>query len=134
MQQVVLKGPRACLPANLSNRWLDILKEQAEASKQEQETDIAELVSAVLVILVHKQGGTEISFTDTELQEYLDAYGLELSFESVSRRTSMDIEPATLNTILTDREVVMMQRPEGSAPRREPKPKPRARHRRRSRR
>lgn len=69
-----------------------------------------ELLAGVLHVLMAKNGFEMVSIEGSELMNTMELYALELSMEKVSRKTGFQCEPATLETIFTDRKVTMTTR------------------------
>lgn len=116
--EVLHASPESTLPCNLSDEWLNVLLEQsnkmANLDQLEDEDNspvCTELLAAVLHILMAKNGfEKEISMEETELLRTMEQYTMELAMEEVSRRTEFKCEPATLETIFTDRDVTVIKR------------------------
>ena len=105
-KEVLFRGPRACLPSSLDAYWLRELGRQGDALLVGGgDGHTVELLAVVLALLSHQRGGGEISVSEAELHEYVMRYALEISFESITRRTDMKVDAATLDTILTERDV-----------------------------
>jgi hypothetical protein len=100
--EVLGNGPEAALPCNLSDKWLDILVSQGE-DLQDEENSITELLAAVMHLLFYKNDCKEVSIDENQLLDYLETYKVELSFEEVCRKTEFRLNPATLDTVFTDR-------------------------------
>lgn len=102
--------PTACLPRNLSDVWLENLAASADRLLQnanEIEAD-ASLVVAVLVRILEAKsdGRSEVMKVPLEeFQQYVERYRFELALEEVQRKTDISYDPATLETILTERDV-----------------------------
>lgn len=118
--EVLDRGGEAILPRNLSDHWLGVLAKASEELLGEvgqegppgslggsHEDMNAIVVAAILAIVSAKEGGqSEIRLSWDELHDYLTHYCLELSLELVHRNTEVQYEQATLETILTDRDVL----------------------------
>lgn len=107
-REVLDRGPEACLPKNLSDKWLQYLSEQAEKILFEQSEDasMTGLMSVIVIILSAKQGcKNPISIGIEEILKLIHIYAAELALEDVSRKSSQKYEPATLANILDDRDV-----------------------------
>jgi hypothetical protein len=115
--EVMETGPESTLPCNLTDEWLDILLMQADKMANLEELDdeddspvCTELLAGVLQILMAKNGFEMVSMAESELMYTMELYALELGMEKVSRKTEFRCEPATLETIFTDRKVTMITR------------------------
>lgn len=102
--------PEAALPQHLSDAWLNMLSRDLENILQEENEDHT-YMTAPLALIVHilmgKHGNTkqEITFTEQELFGYLQDLRLEISIELIRRNTHFAPEPATLETIFTNRSI-----------------------------
>ncbi len=115
--EVMETGPESTLPCNLTDEWLDVLLMQADkmANLDESESEdgrpiCTELLAGVLHILMAKNGFEDVSIEESELMHAMEMYALELGMEKVSRETEFRCDPATLETIFTDRKVTMTTR------------------------
>ncbi len=115
--EVLHAGPESTLPCNLTDEWLDVLLMQADKMANLEESDYedgrplcTELLAGVLHILMAKNGFEMVSMAESELMYTMELYALELGMEKVSRKTEFRCEPATLETIFTDRKVTMITR------------------------
>ncbi len=105
------RGAEACLPRNLPDEWLEMAAQSAEDILDEAAVPAAEprgaiALAALLCILEAKKatgGSLEVSYE--QLHEYVNMYRIELSLELVHRHSDIKYEPASLNLILTDREI-----------------------------
>ncbi|HIM97759.1 MAG TPA: hypothetical protein EYM57_07675 [Gammaproteobacteria bacterium] len=57
-----------------------------------------------------KNGFEDFSIEEYELMHAMEMYALALGMEKVSRKTEFRCEPATLETIFTDRDVTVIKR------------------------
>ncbi|MBA6113519.1 MULTISPECIES: hypothetical protein [Pseudomonas] len=114
--EVLLSGQEASLPRNLSDFWLEEIQNQLERyfeslerspDEEDEGVDMALPLAAIVHILFAKNGGEEISETLEKLYEYFQDYRLELALEEISRKTDVISEPATLESIFTNREVLV---------------------------
>lgn len=113
--EVMDTGPESTLPCNLTDEWLDVLLMQADKMANLEELESAdgrpictELLAGVLHILMAKSGFEGVSIEESELMHVMEMYALELSMENVSRKTEFRCEPATLETIFTNRTVTII--------------------------
>ena len=101
--EVLNNGAEAALPCNLSDKWLNILVSQGENLPGD-ENSTTELLAVVLHLLFFKNDyKKEVSINEKQLLDYTEAYVIELSFEEICRKTEFKLNPATLDTIFTDR-------------------------------
>ena len=106
-EEVVRTGPESTLPVNLDDKWLNILSMQMERYFENGADDSLALpLLAVIHILTAKNAGEAVSASHDELFDYLCNYRIEIGLEEVRRKTEMELEPATLENILTNRKVV----------------------------
>lgn len=114
--EILSAGPEGSLPCNLPDEWLDLLSRQSnDLGRNEDDPCITELVAAVIHVLAAKKGPGEVNIQEAELMDCLEKYRLELSIEVISRRTNIKGEPATLETIFTDRKVEFVMRVSGGS-------------------
>ena len=108
---IVKKGAEACLPANLPDEWLKklLLNYESVYSGEEKETLSAPL-RAVMEIMFFKRQTNELNLSDKELMKLLGDYRLELAFEEVSRKTDIEVNPADLASIFTDRDIQLKRK------------------------
>jgi hypothetical protein len=106
--EVLDHGPEATLPKNLSDAWLSRLERDLEMLQYEQKEDHG-FLSAPLAVIVnilfgkHGNSASRLSFSEGELIKYLNHLRLEISLEVVRRHMGTGPEPATLDTIFTNR-------------------------------
>ena len=115
-EEVLDQGPESCLPKNLAHFWLGKLSTQANILLKDGtppgNTRYTELLAALIQILFHKNTNRSehaIEVALTELFEHCQNYAIELSLEEVYRKTEMKYNAATLDTILTNRDVNIWQ-------------------------
>lgn len=107
-REVLMAGQDSVLPVNLSDAWLDVLLIQAQAlHDQKDRPQFSELLAAVLKILFHRCATNELTLNESQLFKYLDLYSIELSMEKINRTTRIKTTAATMETILTDRNIEM---------------------------
>jgi hypothetical protein len=114
VKEVVQKDVKGLLPQNLSDKWLDVLSEEAEdfiniqeGILQDEKTTMSALVISVLTILEHQHGSTgSFEIAPEELTKCFQNYIIALSAEEISRKTYIKVEPPTLENIFSnDRQV-----------------------------
>jgi hypothetical protein len=101
-------GPAACLPRSLSDTWLHALIKSADdlIGGEAPSEDTALALAAVFTILQGSHRGEQMTNTDElTLLSILNDFRIELALELVHRSTDVRYEPATLQTIFTDRDV-----------------------------
>jgi len=108
--EVTDRGIDACLPCNLSDEWLSILADSADAMLGNSCADDASggACLAILLCLAEAKAGVSKSRTEIPLEklhQYCVRYRLELALEEIHRKTDIRYTPATLETILTERDV-----------------------------
>lgn len=112
-KEVLDHGPEAALPENLPDVWVKLLARDLEMFREGagEDNEGHSYLTAPLAIIVHILFGRkgknehEISFSDKDLFNYLDYLQFEISLEEIRRWTDISPEPATLETIFTDRKV-----------------------------
>ncbi|NWF12453.1 hypothetical protein HX785_02040 [Pseudomonas reactans] len=105
-KEVMQNGPESTLPCNLSDQWLEVLSAQLEDFFENDSDECLSLpMMAVLHILFAKSKGEAISETHNRLFDHLCNYRIELGLEEIRRKTDVSIEPASLESILTNRRV-----------------------------
>ncbi len=116
IDEVVAKGAEACLPSALSDEWLAAVARSAEVlmagfdgwtmGSEKAEPPGAIVLAALICILRAKNAdGEAIEVPDEQLQEYVKMYAMELSLEQIHRHTDIKYERASLDLILTDRDI-----------------------------
>jgi hypothetical protein len=117
-REVMSRGPEACLPHNLPDEWLTALAIATDAILFETSPDTkgpgvacvaAEMqevaVLALVAILSVKHGCAPFEVRLGEIEQHLTEFRLELALEGLQRQTDLAYEPATLDTIFTNRDV-----------------------------
>ena len=109
------------LPCNLDDYWLEKIADDLEAffvdeenQGEEVEPNLSAPLFLVLNILEYKEGCTgnfsgEIEVSTEDLFKYFRDYLIEVTLEIVSRRTDIKVESATLDTIFTERKVMIFK-------------------------
>jgi hypothetical protein len=112
LQQEVLSGPpEAALPSQLSDCWLELIARDLEMTvgDGEPEEGGGTYASAPLALITHllfgKRAGKEFALSYDEIYSLFCDLRVEISLEIVSRQTDIKVEPATLETIFSNREV-----------------------------
>lgn len=111
-KELLEREPSVCLPCNLTNEWLKYLAASADkllGNDNVDSDDADEAASlAVVIRLLNAKTGRQINENDTPLNElniYTQRFRIELALEEVHRNTEIRYVPATLETILTERDV-----------------------------
>jgi len=112
-QEVLDHGPEATLPANLPDKWIRLLSRDLDMLLSEvgNGNEDHRYLTAPLAIITHilfgKRGENEssVSFSEKDLVKFLDYLRFEIALEEVRRWTDISPEPATLETIFTNRKV-----------------------------
>lgn len=105
-REVLDQGPEAALPCNLSDKWLDMLARDIEMMLEENDSDHSYLsapLAIIIQLLFGKSGQREGSFLVEELFEYLQYLQIEIVLEMARRNGDIDVVPATMETIFTNR-------------------------------
>lgn len=112
IEEVLMSGPEATLPCNLSDYWLTALQQSTDrclknlAAKRPEDYDSLSLpLAAILHILCAKAGNAEFHVPMEELFNNFEYLRIELAIEELRRKTDYLNEPATLASIFTDREL-----------------------------
>lgn len=113
-EEILDKDPSAALPANMTMEWLQLIERDIDvvldAECCDQETWVlcsAGTISLVLQLLSGKLGA-KVDVRDITWDEMLSTlkiYQVEIAIELKSRLQGLEIEPASLDTIFTNREV-----------------------------
>lgn len=112
----VLRHPAdAALPCNLSDKWLTLLARDLEHCVGDSigAPDAGHYMAAPLAAILHLLSGKSDSASPPhrleEIYEYFKDYHVEITLEIVRRSTDITPEPATIETIFTDRRVRLAQ-------------------------
>lgn len=112
-KEVLDHGPEAALPANLPDVWIKLIARDLEMhrngaiEKNEDHSYLSAPLAIIIRILCGKNGKNEheVRFSGKELLNFLDHLQFEIALEEIRRCSNMSLEPATLETIFTDRSV-----------------------------
>jgi len=107
-KEVLSRGIGAALPCNLPDQWIKLLERDLKMVLENGDHSYVSAPLAIIFHLIHeKKGGKEkkITFSEEDLFNYLRYLYFEISLETVRRNTNIAPDPATLETILTNREV-----------------------------
>lgn len=112
-EQVLSKGVEAVLPRNLSDDWLHYLVTQVNKYRcDEDDADTMSIIAAVELIIEAKRGLSLQQLSDDEFEAYTSEYGTELLLQMVHRNTEFRISSASIDNILSGREVAITRRQE----------------------
>ncbi len=133
-KEILSKGDEATLPTNLPQNWLDILSLALEKILNAPAAnslvlllpeDIpSKLIIAAITPLLKAKAEMNFPITlkekdnpfHTRRERYqitkkiLESYRMELAFEAISRTMDIAINPASIETIFTNREVIIEQK------------------------
>ena len=99
-------GYNGLLPCYLSDEWLELLTEQATGMIEGTADDTTELIAAITLLLQSRDpNNLKVRFSESEMFNYIQIYRMEMVLEKFHRREGMDYNPATLDTILTERDM-----------------------------
>jgi hypothetical protein len=105
--EVLDRGPVAALPSELSDEWLALIVRDLEfldrLDDDTEETTMAAPLALVLKILLEKSGGNEQAISYEQMFQHFQSYRIEIGLEMVRRHSNIKAEPATQETIFTDR-------------------------------
>ena len=119
-QEVLDLPAEAALPSALSDRWLALLTRDLEQFFGDDEpaeqpdwegTSAAAPMALMLHLLSSRANGKRVLITVDELERSMTLLRLELAIELVRRSTNLQIAPASLQTVLTNREVECVLKP-----------------------
>lgn len=106
------ESPSAALPSNLPDYWLELIARDLEETVgegvhlcEESAKYAAAPLALIIQILSGKLGTQRLELPLDKLFEYFCEYRIEINLEIVNRRTVFKTEPATLETIFTNRAV-----------------------------
>lgn len=114
-EEVMMFGPEATLPSNLSDYWLTEIQQSLERyfdsvegpEDMEGEGSMSLPLAAVLHILFAKSGGEPIRASLEEMFKHYEDYRIELALEEIRRKTGVQTESATIASIFTNRVVTI---------------------------
>lgn len=113
-EQVLSQTPDAALPSRLSDFWLDCIARDLERTVGDEiadENDPTPYGAAPMALIIHllsaKRGSPMLSVSFEELREYFCKLRIEVGLEMLNRRTDCRMESATVDTIFTDRMVMI---------------------------
>lgn len=111
--EVLANAGVSALPCNMSTEWLMLsIRDFTEALEHPDSPSITRTRSAlttclavILHLLTEKQCTRQVVVSLDQMLEYCRQYQMELKLELMRRRVVAPLLPATLETILTNREV-----------------------------
>ena len=110
--EVLDNGQESCLPKNLTDYWLEILAEQADLllNGNDENKNLSEVIAAVVCLQSYKNPRkNKFSFTLEEMHKFINMFNIELNIELVCRNSEFSYSQATLDSILTDRDVTFQR-------------------------
>jgi hypothetical protein len=111
--EVLSKPPEAALPCQLSDYWLRLICRDLDVWAGESDVHLNTPNAAPLALVLHvmssRAAALGVAITVQDLQRCLNDYRMEVALELVRRSTNIKPEPATLETIFTERCVAVRQ-------------------------
>lgn len=112
-EEVMKQGCEATLPSNLNDFWIDELQRSLEqlfeglddADDSDSDGCMSLPLAAIIHILFAKNEGLVVEESMEDMFRYFEDYRIELALEVVRRRTSVQAEPATIESIFKDRKI-----------------------------
>ena len=113
--EVLSYGPAAVLPQNLNSRWLDNLQKMADdffdsnfrLDECKEPKDIGNpILSACVLEILRYQHGENYYIDPKNMAEKVVAYALSIMMESVNRESDIELEPPTLDNILSVKRII----------------------------
>lgn len=119
LAQEVLSGPpEAALPSHLPDYWLDLIARDLEMSiggragtTDTQQSYAVAPLALIIHLLCGKIGNSRQEISLTQMLAYFQYYEIEIALEMLNRRTDLKAESATLETIFSDRTVMIEEKP-----------------------
>lgn len=114
-EEVIMCGPEATLPSNLSDYWLTEIQQSLERcfdslkgpEEAEGEESMSLPLAAIMHILFAKSGGEAIQASLEEMFMHFEDYRIELALEEIRRKTDLTTEPATIASIFNNRKITI---------------------------
>lgn len=112
-EEVASSGPESTLPCNLTDYWLIEIQQHLEQLFEsiaapeglKSERSMALPLAAVIHILFAKGRIEKLEVSMEEMFHYFEYYRTELALEEIRRKTDLRAEPASIETIFTNRNV-----------------------------
>jgi hypothetical protein len=111
-KEVLDQDVGACLPARLTDEWLLILSRSADTMLGNASDGGSISGAACMAVILRlldattNHDGARMEVSHEAMREYFVRYRMELALQEVARFSDIRYEPATLETVLTEREVV----------------------------
>lgn len=108
--EVLSYGPSAVLPQNLNDEWIKVIQKMADdfldtSFDLDECRDPRDVGDPVLMACVYEiaryQDGPEVGYSSKEIAEKMVIYALAITMESVNRESHIDLEPPTLDNVLS---------------------------------
>lgn len=108
--EVLSYGPSAVLPQNLNDEWIKVLQKMADdfldtSFDLDECRDPRDVGDPVLMACVYEiaryQDGSEADYSSKEIAEKMVIYALAITMESVNRESNIDLEPPSLDNVLS---------------------------------
>lgn len=117
--EVMNLGTEATLPCNLTDYWLSeiqkhlekLFESMAAAAESKTEQTMALPLAAVIHILFAKGSTEKLEVSLDEMFNYFEYYRAELTLEEIRRKSDFKPEPASIQTIFTNRDVSITEIP-----------------------
>ncbi len=113
--EVLSYGPAGVLPQNLNSRWLYNLQKMADdffdsnfrLDECKEPKDIGNpILSACVLEILRYQHGENYYIDPKNMAEKVVAYALSIMMESVNRESDIELEPPTLDNILSVKRII----------------------------
>jgi hypothetical protein len=109
-KEVLVLPPTAALPGNLPDHWLHMIaRDLEEAVGSGEFSDNSSYIAAPLALIIRilegKTPNQQIEISLNTIYGYFCDLRIEINLEIVSRKSEIKVEPATLDTIFSDRDV-----------------------------
>lgn len=112
-EQVLSQPSAAALPFNLSDEWLALIARDLDcdlAADDNEAPSLAAPLALVIHILADLHKDTAQFVSNEDLESHLRDYQIEIALELVRRKTAIQTDPATMETIFKPRTVVATDR------------------------
>lgn len=109
--EVLVRPAEFALPSHLSDHWLQLICRDLDALAGEGDIQLRNPAAAPLALILHilssRVRGSPVTLSMQALHRCYVDYRIEIALEMVRRQAGIGIEPATILTIFTDREVAI---------------------------
>lgn len=111
-KEILSQPPERALPCNLSDYWLELIVRDLGMvcdSSGDADADLSDYMVAPSALIIHILRGKYESCDDAvevsyeEMFSYFHQYRVEMCLEEIRRKTDIQSDPATLETIFTVR-------------------------------